>query len=438
MRRSPSTLPSLLTVAVTLAALLRPAAAFTPAEAKAPMTVVLVRGDAADCGADCPEWLSLTGVIGPGTPALLSAALARLGTRRVPLLVDSPGGGVEAALAMGVAIRASRLDVAVAGTALTDCAGDDRACAARRRGGERPGYVAGGIAACASACVLLLAAGTERGVGQDSYVGVHQMIVHKTLTRVINTFRITRRLVGGRPVEVSRTLVATRPVSSRTVLTAAPEGLYSEVDRYLLAMGVGESIMPLMRDTPSSGIHWMTPAEVAATRIATDTTDARTFVARAAERKGPAAPPALALAALTLADGHRWMGVVDWRVDPAAAGGPPALVGVVDVPERHVHGTVSIRRSTDPAATEAFALAADFGAASGDGAVSDPLPPRICDGTICYLPFAAAPPRDGEGHLRRFTTICAAAPTVWPRPPSAPLTVLKAPPTRLPTAVLRR
>ena len=405
MTRPTSIFPLLLAALLALAASLRPAAAFTPAEATAPMTVQLVRSDAPDCGADCPEWLALTGAIGPGTPALLLAALARLGDRRVPLLVDSPGGRVEAALAMGKAIRARRLDVAVAGTALTDCAPTDHACATRRRGGERPGYVAGGIAACASACVLVLAAGTDRAVGQDSYVGVHQMIVHRTFTRVINTFRVTRRLVGGRPVEVSRTLIATRPVSSRVVQSAAPEGLYSEVDRYLIAMGVAESIMPLMRATPSTGIHWMTPAEVAATRIATDTTDARTLVARAAERRAPAAPPALALAALTLKDGHRWMGIVDWRVDRAPAGGAPgpALVGTVDVPERHLHGTVSIRRSTDPGAAEGFALAADFGPGTGDGAVSDLLPPRLCDGTICYMPFTAAPPRDGEGSGHRFT-----------------------------------
>jgi len=47
---------------------------------------------------------------------------------------------------------------------------------------------------------------------------------------------------------------------------------------YLLGLGIGESIMSLMRSAPPTGIHWMTPTELAATRIATDTTEARTLV----------------------------------------------------------------------------------------------------------------------------------------------------------------
>ena len=403
MRRSLSIVIVILAGLFARAPLVRPAEAFTPAEAVAPMSVTLVRSDAPDCGAHCPEWVAMTGKIGPETPAILSAVLARLGSRRIPVLVDSPGGAVEAAMAMGRAIRARKLDVAVAGTALTECDAADKACVARRRAGERPGFVAGGTAVCASACALLLAAGTDRAVGANSYVGVHQMTAQRTFTRVINYFRIMRRMVGGRIVEVSRTLVSTKPVSSHTVRGAASEALYSEVDRYLLGLGVGEAIMPLMRSAPPSGIHWMTSAELAATHMSNDTTDARTFVARAAEPKTPSdTTSVMALASLDLGTGVRAAGVVDWRVDLAT--GAPVLIGTVTVPERQMKGTLSITRDTAPGSTNGFLVSVDLGSPTTiePGEVWTSEPPRICDGALCTRYSASSAIRDDGQGKREF------------------------------------
>ncbi|MGI3903564.1 MAG: hypothetical protein ACRYGP_28060 [Janthinobacterium lividum] len=409
MLRQVSTRVALLVACIALAPSIRPAAAYMLAEAIRPMTVTLVRSDASDCGTDCPEWLALTGKIVPGTPALLSAALARLGARRVPILVDSPGGSVEPAMAMGHAIRARKLDVAVAGTALTDCAKADKACAVRLRAGERPGFVAGGTAACASACALLLAAGTDRAVGADSYVGVHQMTQQRTFTRVMNYFRIMRRLVGGRIVEVSRTLVSTKPVSSRTVRGAAPEALYSEVDRYLLRLGIGEGIMPLMRSAPPSGIHWMTPSELSATHLSNDTMDARSFVARGVEPKAPSgASSAMALATIDFGGAPRAGGVVDWRLDHAASGS--VLVGAVSIPDRQIKGTVSISRDTTPASTTGFLVSVDLGPPSAlvPGDVWTAEAPRICDDLICTRYSAPVATRDDGAGKRDF-----GVPTAW-------------------------
>ena len=393
---------------VALGPWVRPATAFTAAEAKTPMTVTLVRSDASDCGTNCPEWLALTGQITPGTPALLSAALARLGPRRVPILVDSPGGAVEPAMAMGRAIRARKLDVAVAGTALTDCAAADKACAARLRAGERPGFVAGGTAACASACALLLAAGADRAVGADSYFGVHQMTAQRTFTRVINYFRIMRRVVGGRIVEVSRTLISTKPVSSHTVRGAASEALYSEVDRYLLKMGVGEAIMPLMRSAPPSGIHWMTPSELAATHLSNDTTDARSFVVRVVEPKAPSVTTsAMALATIDFGAGARAGGIVDWRLDHPAGGS--VLTGAISIPERQIKGTVSISRDTTPASGTGFLISVDLGPPSTivPGDVWTAEAPRICDGSICTRYSAPVATRDDGAGKRDFGILAA-------------------------------
>jgi hypothetical protein len=396
--------PHALTTLLAMLMLVRasePAAAFTPAEGKTPMTVTLVRSDAADCGTHCAEWLALTGLIVPGTPALLRAALDHLGHRSVPVLVDSPGGSVEAAMAMGKMIRARKLDVIVAGTALTDCGKADRPCLARRSTGERPGYVAGGVAACASACPLVLAAGTERSVGPNSYVGVHQMVTRRTFNRVFNLFRVVRRVVGGHVVEVSRTLISTRPVSSRTVQSTAPEQLYSEVDRYLLGMGIGESIMPLMRSAAPTGIHWMAPAELAMTRIATDTTQAAILVARSAE-PGPAVPKEATVApqaaTLTLGNGRWWNGTVAWRIDhaPTAAKNAPMLLGAIDIPGRNLHGTLSLARNTDPAKGANFILTISVVAPpdAGGAELATVGQPKFCDGETCTGP--AIPARFGR------------------------------------------
>ena len=386
----------LLLVGMTVWALSCDAQAFTPAEALAPMTVTLVRSDAADCGTSCGEWLAMTGQIVPGSAVLLRNALGRLGQRSVPVLIDSPGGSVDAALLMGRMIRERKLDVVVSGTALSDCHRGDQACLAMLRAGQHPGYLAAGIAACASACVLVLAAGTHRSVPPNSYVGVHQMVMHQTFQHVINTFRVMRRMVGGRAVEISRTLIATRPVSSTTVQRSAPETLYSQVDRYLLAMGIGEAIMPLMRSAAPSSIHWMSPPELSATRISTDTLDAAALVARTVPPKpvtrfvSSQSPTATVDAALSFSDGSRKDGTVTWRIVPptAAEGGGPYLLGEVHVPEANLNGSVSISKATDPASTADFSIKAHFWVPPGAGlpAVASIKEPKLCDAELCEAP----------------------------------------------------
>lgn len=397
MLRPPS-LPSIVVAALALAGLARPAAAFTREQAKAPMTVTLVRGDAAGCGPDCPEWLAVTGRIGFESPARLADALARLGRRRVPVLLDSPGGESRAGLAMGRMLRARSLDTAVASTTLTSCDAADRACQGRLRAGQHPGHVGTPLGVndppvCASACVFVLSGGVDRSVPYGAFVGVHQAKQVLTFRPVMNMFRVLSRIVGGRKVEVSRTLVSTRALPVRVVTNAAPQSLYSEFDRTLLGFGIDESIMPLMRATPPSGIHWLTASELTATRVANDTTDATTLAEREAAVQAVAArPPGLPLAvALTLGDARRWTGFVTWHVD-AAVPGAPALVGDWEVPSRHLRGSLSIAPDPSPGATDAFKLLARF--ASGPGADSAKIltvkPPQLCDPSGC-VPFLAGP-----------------------------------------------
>ncbi len=374
------------------------AVAFTADEARKPMTVTLVRDDAARCGADCPEWLALTGRIGFDTPPRLAAALTRLGKRRVPVLLDSPGGESRAGLAMGRMLRARGLDTAVASTTLTACDVADRACAARLSDGRHPGHVGTPLGVrsapvCASACVFVLAGGIRRSVPDGAFVGVHQAKQVLTFHPVMNTFRVLSRIVGGRKVEVSRTLVSSRAMPVRVVTNPAPQSLYSEFDRFLLGVGIDESLMPLMRATPPSGIHWLTGSELTSTRVAGETTPAATLAeAEAAVWAVSSRPPGPTLAAaLTLGDARRWTGSVTWRID-AATPGPPALVGDWEVPARHLRGSLSIAPDPSPAAADGFKVAARFLSGPGPDAarVRAVKPPQLCDPSGCIL-FLAGP-----------------------------------------------
>ena len=92
------------------------------------MRFVVVRSSAPGCEPNCPEWISAQGTIEAGTPALLKRALKKLGGRKLPIVVDSPGGNVDAALALGRMIRKSKLDIAVGKTWFEGCQPEDKDC----------------------------------------------------------------------------------------------------------------------------------------------------------------------------------------------------------------------------------------------------------------------------------------------------------------------
>ncbi|MEM1040043.1 MAG: hypothetical protein AAGI12_11310 [Pseudomonadota bacterium] len=89
---------------------------------------------------------SAVGTIDPGTADRLKTFMETHGEAIAEITLHSPGGSVSDALAMGRAIRAAGIRTAVAAH----------------------GY-------CASACPLILASGLYRTVGDEAFVGVHQV-----------------------------------------------------------------------------------------------------------------------------------------------------------------------------------------------------------------------------------------------------------------------
>uniref|UniRef100_UPI0019544A62 hypothetical protein n=2 Tax=Pseudomonadota TaxID=1224 RepID=UPI0019544A62 len=69
-----------------------------------------------------------TGTIKPDTPAKLRKILNQAGKRRLPLVIDSRGGAVNAAIEMGRIIRKRGLDVAIGKTMYLGCTPGPKSC----------------------------------------------------------------------------------------------------------------------------------------------------------------------------------------------------------------------------------------------------------------------------------------------------------------------
>ncbi|WP_296101250.1 hypothetical protein [uncultured Agrobacterium sp.] len=63
-----------------------------------------------DCSDTCVQWVSAEGAITHATPTRFAAFLATLKNRKLPIVIQSVGGDVDAALAIGQMLRNRKLD----------------------------------------------------------------------------------------------------------------------------------------------------------------------------------------------------------------------------------------------------------------------------------------------------------------------------------------
>lgn len=137
------------------------------------MTVAIVRNAAPDCEPFCPQWIAAEGVITPATPKLFAKVVKSAGKAKLPVVINSPGGDLDAALEMARLIRKQSLDVAVAAMAYEGCKPDDKAC--KRPSAKAPykGVPAQSGQRCNGVCTIILAAGKGRYVDGDGVVVIH-------------------------------------------------------------------------------------------------------------------------------------------------------------------------------------------------------------------------------------------------------------------------
>ncbi len=134
------------------------------------MTVRLARLAESACGAKCPSWIVLDGRITAATPAQLEAFAKKLGRKHAVVVLNSPGGDVDAAIQLGRTIRTLGFDTAV-GRSISVKGDQDKS--------EVFEAVYPGFGLCRGSCLMAYVGGKRRHIDsadssqiQDPFAGV--------------------------------------------------------------------------------------------------------------------------------------------------------------------------------------------------------------------------------------------------------------------------
>jgi hypothetical protein len=244
------------------------------------MEVHVVRSAHPGCEPECPQWIAAQGRIVPGTAKTFQKVVRGLKDRKLPIFIDSFGGSIKDAYAIGRLIRAKELTVVVTATTFPPCAPGEAACrkTKAKTAGERRGLAQPHLSKCASACVFILAGGTRRLVGPGAAVGVHQGI------KIQRMYRVSKRRAYDGSIKTSRTLAweDKRPVDRKT---------NAAMRKYLAEMGIADALMSMIETTPHESIRRLAAWELQATRIATEYLNGEQLLAGAPAPPFPPAPP---------------------------------------------------------------------------------------------------------------------------------------------------
>ena len=241
------------------------------------MTFAIVRSGVSGCEPNCPQWIAAEGDFKPGTAGEFKTFLKKIVKRRLPIVITSPGGDVNSALAMGQMIHERKLDVTVGWTLYTGCAPTKKDCVLpKEQGGVYRGLVISMRAYCFSACPFVLAAGQSRVVKSGAYVGVHEITTQPFYQKV--RYYETYRMVKGHKKVLSRKILSRKNIVGKTT-TKLSKSFDKRLKSYLTTMGVNLSMLDLLHLAPPSSIHTLSPEEMKSTGLVTDYDTARELVA---------------------------------------------------------------------------------------------------------------------------------------------------------------
>lgn len=241
----------------------------------APMRFAIVRTNVEGCEPNCPQWISAEGAITRETPALLRKILKQAGKDRLPILINSFGGDVDASLAMADIIRANRLDVGVGWTFFAGCMPTNLFCKLpEQQMGVYRGVPVTWRAYCFSTCPFILAGGQKRLAG-GAMVGVTQFSTTVTSQRVFYEERF--RVVNGRKKLIGRKIVKRDPVKSYTT-TKLDTSSQRKLTAHMSKMGVQKGFMAFLAKAQPLSVYFLTGKEAMAVKLVTDFASARTLV----------------------------------------------------------------------------------------------------------------------------------------------------------------
>jgi hypothetical protein len=225
-----------------------------------PMSVVIVRSNEAGCEPLCPQWIQAEGEITTSTPARFEKVFKAMGATKLPIVITSPGGSIEAALQIGHMIRKRKLDVYLGWTNFYVCWPNNRSC---KLPPEHHGIYRGEMmtvtAFCNSACPLILAAGVNRLVDSSTAVGVHQPKTVWTQQQIFYRERFV--IVKGKKKVISRTEVSRKNLKPR-VTFGLGNGLRKKLAVYYRDMGVDTAILDESEKAAFKDIRVLTVAQL--------------------------------------------------------------------------------------------------------------------------------------------------------------------------------
>jgi hypothetical protein len=233
-------------------------------DASPSMAVVVVRSSEEGCEPLCPEWIAADGRITAATPQAFRAAFKTAGTLNLPIILHSPGGDVDAAIAIGRMIRQRKATVIIGQANIQGCQPSDKGCkpSATTHGRYPTGFIAA-YGSCYSACGLVLAGGVTR-MSRPNSIGTHQMVQTGIRERV--WYHETYRMVHGRKKVLSRQITKRQRFTTKPTIQVSPK-LRKKVNTYLAEMGISPTFFALFEKAPPSGIYILSEPEMTATRI---------------------------------------------------------------------------------------------------------------------------------------------------------------------------
>jgi len=144
-----------------------------------PETVLayVAHGPAGACGPKCEDWLAVEGTANPQGVRRVIAALDRLGTRKLPVVLDFRGNGdLNSAMSIGKILRERGFDATVGRTRIDDCDDPFQAkCVALKQTGKPVQAALVPNRVCDIVCVLALAGGVRRTVPDATTVVITGM-----------------------------------------------------------------------------------------------------------------------------------------------------------------------------------------------------------------------------------------------------------------------
>lgn len=195
--------------------------------------------ETADCGPDCADFIVADGEIASGSSLWLLLAYKKIGDRKAPLVIHSPGGSIEGGLALGRVARKLGLTIIVARATKTACGKDSAVCQPEKISAYE---LTSEDAWCLSACSFVFAGGVERFVPRGALVGVH--LPRVDLSKVPEKFRPNADEADGYQARVVERWIV--------LLTA-----------YLKEVGVDTRLIDFMKEATPDQMRVLTASELA-------------------------------------------------------------------------------------------------------------------------------------------------------------------------------